>query len=163
MPVLSLIAAMDSNRLIGRDNQLPWQLPADLQHFKSITMGKPIIMGRKTWESLGRPLPGRLNITITRNTDYRAEGATVVHSLDEALQVTNDAEEVMIIGGANLYAQAMPRVDLLYLTRVEGMFEGDAWFPEFSEAEWELVSAESHEPDEKNRHPYHFETYHRQP
>lgn len=158
MPSLSIIAAMDRNRLIGRDNQLPWQLPADLQHFKSTTMGKPIVMGRKTWESLGRPLPGRVNIVITRNTAYQAEGTTVVHSLEEALTVASDAEEIMIIGGANLYTQALAQVERLYLTRVEGSFEGDAWFPEFSDADWQLQSSEMHEPDEKNRHPYRFET-----
>jgi len=159
--MLSLIAAMDSNRLIGCKNQLPWHLPADLQHFKTTTMGKPIIMGRKTWESLGRPLPGRLNVVITRDTNYLAEGATVTHSLEEALQAVKDADEPMIIGGANLYTQALPSVDRLYLTRVDGEFEGDAWFPEFSETEWLLSAEEKHEPDEKNRYFYCFETYDR--
>jgi len=161
MPVLSLIVAMDRNRLIGCNNQLPWNLPADLQHFKSTTMGKPIVMGRKTWESLGRPLPGRINITITRNPDYEAEGASVVNSLDDALKIVSEVDEVMIIGGANLYAQALPRVDRLYLTRVEGEFEGDSWFPEFNEAEWALSTVDEHEPDEKNSHPYRFEIYNR--
>ena len=160
MSRLSLIVAMDNNRLIGRDNQLPWRLPADLQHFKATTMGKPIVMGRKTWESLGRPLPGRTNIVITRNEDYLAEGAVVVHSLQAALAEA-DAEEVMVIGGANLYAQALPQVDRLYLTRVDGDFKGDAWFPEFSESEWLLSATEAHEPDEKNPHAYRFDTYNR--
>ncbi len=161
MPVLSLIAAMDNNRLIGNANDLPWRLPADLQHFKSITMGKPIIMGRKTWESLGRPLPGRKNIAITRDTAYQAEGAEVVHSLEQALEQTADAEEVMIIGGANLYAQALQRVERLYLTRVEGEFEGDSWFPEIAKSEWELVDSEAHAPDERNPYAYRFETWQR--
>jgi dihydrofolate reductase len=161
MSILSLIAAMDSHRLIGRNNQLPWHLPADLQHFKATTMGKPIIMGRKTWESLGRPLPGRMNIVITRNESYIAEGATVTNSLDEALQTVRDSDESVIIGGANLYAQALSMVDRLHLTRVEGEFEGDAWFPEFSEAEWVLSEVETHEPDEKNQYSYRFETYDR--
>jgi dihydrofolate reductase len=160
--MLSLIAAMDSNRLIGRNNQLPWHLPADLQHFKATTMGKPIIMGRKTWESLGRPLPGRTNIVITRNESYIAEGATVTNSLDEALHTVRDSEESVIIGGANLYAQALPRVDRLHLTRVEGEFEGDAWFPEFSAAEWTLSVVEKHGADEKNQYSYRFEIYDRQ-
>lgn len=161
MPVLSLIAAMDNNRLIGNKNDLPWRLPADLQHFKSITMGKPIIMGRKTWESLGRPLPGRKNIAITRDITYQAEGAEVVHSLEQALEQAAEADEAMIIGGANLYAQALHSVERLYLTRVDGEFEGDAWFPEIAEAEWELVASEAHEPDERNPHAYRFETWQR--
>jgi len=161
MPVLSLIVAMDRNRLIGCNNELPWNLPADLQHFKSTTMGKPSVMGRKTWESLGRPLPGRINIAITRDSNYQADGAVVVNSLDEALLAAGKAEEVMIIGGANLYAQALPHVDRLYLTRVEDEFEGDAWFPEYDEAQWSLSAVEEHGPDEKNPHTYRFETYDR--
>jgi dihydrofolate reductase len=161
MSRLSLIAAMDRNRLIGCENRLPWHLPADLQHFKRITMGKPILMGRKTWESLGRPLPGRLNIAISRNTDYEAEGAVVVSSLDEAVEAAGEAEEIMIIGGANLYQQALSRVNRLYLTRVDAAFEGDAWFPKINEDEWELSVVESHEPDDANAYPYRFETYDR--
>lgn len=161
MPLLSLIAAMDRNHLIGCENRLPWHLPADLQHFKKVTMGKPIVMGRKTWESLGRPLPGRLNITISRNPDYRAEGAQVVDSLEAAIVAAGEADEIMIIGGANLYQQVLSRVDRLYLTRVDAEFDGDAWFPEINAEEWMLSSSESHEPDSKNRYPYRFETYDR--
>lgn len=159
MPVLSLIAAMDRNRLIGCENQLPWHLPADLQHFKKVTMGKPVLMGRKTWESLGRPLPGRLNITISRNPDYQPDGTVVVDSLEAAITAAGEADEIMIIGGANLYQQALPHVDRLYITRVEAEFEGDAWFPEINDDEWALSSSESHEPDSKNPHPYRFEVY----
>jgi dihydrofolate reductase len=159
MPVLSLIVAMDNNRLIGSNNGLPWNLPADLQHFKAITMGKPIVMGRKTWQSLGRPLPGRKNIVITRDSDFQADGAEIVYSLDEALQMASDSEEVMIIGGANLYEQALEQVDRLYLTRVDGEFDGDSWFPEIAEQQWELLQAEKHQPDERNPHPYRFETW----
>ena len=159
MPVLSLIAAMDNNRLIGSNNELPWRLPADLQHFKQVTMGKPIIMGRKTWESLGRPLPGRTNITITRDHDYQAEGAVVVHSLEAALSSVANEEEVMIIGGANLYAQAIMSADRLYLTRIDDEFEGDAWFPEMDASEWQLAASENHLPDERNPHSYRFETW----
>lgn len=119
-------------------------------------MGKPIIMGRKTWESLGRPLPGRTNIVITRNHKYEAGGATVVHSLDEALTAAGDVGEAMIIGGANLYEQALPKADCLYLTQVGGEFEGDAWFPEIDDSKWRIESTESHEPDERNNHAYEF-------
>lgn len=161
MPVLSLIAAMDNNRLIGNNNELPWKLPADLQHFKAVTMGKPIVMGRKTWQSLGRPLPGRLNIVITRDRNFHAEGAEIVYSIEEALERVKDKNEVMIIGGANLYRQALVHVDRLYLTRVDAEFEGDSWFPEIAEQDWELVLSESHQPDERNPHPYCFETWHR--
>jgi len=156
MPRLSIIAAMDRNRLIGNNNELPWHLPADLKHFRETTMGKPIIMGRKTWESLGRALPGRTNIVITRNTGYKAEGATVVHSLDDAIHAAGDVDEAMIIGGANLYAQALPKADRLYLTEVDGEFEGDAWFPAIDESRWRAESSESHLPDSKNSHPYRF-------
>ena len=124
-------------------------------------MGKPIVMGRKTWQSLGRPLPGRMNIVITRDRDFHAEGAEVVYSLDEALQMASDSEEVMIIGGANLYEQALGQVDRLYLTWVDGEFDGDAWFPEIAEQQWELLQTEKHEPDERNSHPYRFETWSR--
>ena len=123
-------------------------------------MGKPIIMGRKTWESLGRPLPGRVNIVMTRNLEYKAEGAVVVHTLEQALAEA-DAEEVMIIGGANLYTQALPAVDRLYLTRVDESFTGDAWFPVVDESEWTLTVTENHAADDKNPHAYCFEIYNR--
>ncbi|HEY5790823.1 MAG TPA: dihydrofolate reductase, partial [Gammaproteobacteria bacterium] len=126
---LALIAALDRNRLIGRDNALPWHLPADLQHFKRLTLGKPVLMGRRTWESLGRPLPGRHNIVLSRDPAFRAEGATVVGSLDAALEAAGDAAEAMVIGGAAFYATMLPRARRLYLTEVDGEFDGDAWFP----------------------------------
>jgi len=156
MALLSIIVAMDRNRLIGRNNELPWRLPADLQHFKKTTLGKPIIMGRKTWESLGRALPGRINIVITRKHDYRAAGAVVVHSLHEALSAAGDAEEAMIIGGADLYAQALPAADRLYLTRVDGEFEGDAWFPQLDEAQWRVEQKTHFEKDDKNEFSCEF-------
>ncbi|TNF99524.1 MAG: type 3 dihydrofolate reductase [Gammaproteobacteria bacterium] len=156
MPIVSIIAAMDRNRLIGNNNALPWHLPADLQHFKQTTLGKPIIMGRKTWESLGRALPGRMNIIITRNKDYQAEGGVVVYSLDEAIKVAGNVDEVMIIGGANLYQQAIADADRLYLTQVDGEFEGDAWFPMIDKNCWREVSRVAHNTDEKNRHAYDF-------
>jgi len=158
---LALIAALDRNGLIGRDNALPWHLPADLQHFKRTTLGKPIVMGRKTWESLGRPLPGRHNIVLTRDPGYRAEGATVVTSIDAALAAAGDADEVMVIGGAALYATLLPRADRLYLTRIDAAFEGDAWFPEVAPDEWREVAREVHAPDERNPYPYTFVTLER--
>ncbi|EQM70472.1 dihydrofolate reductase [Pseudomonas tohonis] len=148
---LSLIAALAQNRVIGRDNQLPWHLPADLKHFKALTLGKPIIMGRKTWDSLGRPLPGRLNLVVSRQAGLQLEGAEVFASLEEAVVRAEawareeDAEEVMLIGGAQLYTQGLEHGDRLYLTRVELAPEGDAFFPEVSDADWHLASSIEHE------------------
>lgn len=148
---LSLIAALAQNRVIGRDNQLPWHLPADLKHFKALTLGKPIIMGRKTWDSLGRPLPGRLNLVVSRQAGLQLEGAEVFASLEEAVVRAEawareeEAEEVMLIGGAQLYTQGLEHGDRLYLTRVELAPEGDAFFPEVSYADWHLASSIEHE------------------
>jgi dihydrofolate reductase len=153
---LSLIAAMDRNRLIGNGNDLPWRLPADLQHFKRITLGKPVLMGRLTYESIGKPLPGRRNIVITRDEGYRAEGCEVVDSIDAALEAVSDAEEAMVIGGATLYKQMLPKAHRLYVTCIDAVFDGDTWFPEWKEAEWRELSRESHEADERNPHPYSF-------
>ena len=158
---IALIAALDRNGLIGRDNALPWQLPADLQHFKTLTLGKPILMGRLTWESLGRPLPGRHNIVLTRDPDYRAEGATVVDSIEAALAAAGEAEEVMVIGGGAFYRAMLPRAARLYLTRIDAEFEGDAWFPEIDLDEWHETAREAHAPDERNPHPYAFVTLER--
>ena len=153
---ISIIVAMATNRVIGHENRLPWHLPADLQHFKRITMGKPILMGRKTWESIGRPLPGRTNIVITRDVSYSADGCVVVHSLDAALEAARDNDEIMVIGGAEFYRQVLPRASTLYLTLVDGEFEGDAFFPEIDENEWLEVERSDHGPDEKNPHAYSF-------
>lgn len=153
---ISIIVAMATNRVIGHENRLPWHLPADLQHFKQITMGKPILMGRKTWESIGRPLPGRTNIVITRDESYSADGCVVVHSLDAALEAARDSDEIMVIGGAEFYRQVLPRASTLYLTLVEGEFEGDAFFPEIDGNEWREVEHSHHGPDEKNPHAYSF-------
>jgi len=140
---ISLIAAMAENHVIGRNNQLPWRLPADLKRFKALTMGKPIVMGRKTWESLGRPLPGRTNIVITRDIGYQAEGCVVVHSIDQALEVAAGSDEVMVIGGEKLYQQVLDRADRLYLTLVKSDVEGDTWFPEFDLTQWREVQREA--------------------
>ena len=153
---ISIVVAMAANDIIGRDNQLPWHLPADLKHFKQTTMGKPMLMGRKTWESIGQPLPGRTSIVITRDRSYTAEGCKVVHSIDAAMAAAAGQEEVMIIGGADLYRQLLPRTDTIYLTRVHEAFEGDTHFPEISQREWHEVERSDHEADEKNPYDYSF-------
>lgn len=141
---LSIIAAIADNRVIGRQNQLPWHLPADLQHFKQITMGKPMIMGRKTWESLPGVLPGREHWVITRDQNYQAKGAQVVHSLETAIQQNQHHDEIMLIGGANLYAQAISIAAKMYLTEVHQSPTGDAFFPAFEANEWREVKREIH-------------------
>ncbi|MBD3669523.1 MAG: type 3 dihydrofolate reductase [Gammaproteobacteria bacterium] len=154
---ISLIWAMAENRVIGIDNRLPWKLPADMQWFRKHTLGKPIIMGRKTFESFGgRALPERLNIVITSDQTYRHEDIVVAHSIDEALAAAGDVDEVMIIGGMSFYEQMLPRADRLYMTQVHGQFEGDAWFPEFDLDEWTELMREVHPADNKNPHAYSF-------
>ena len=157
--LVSIIAAMDRNRLIGNENQLPWHLPADLAHFKLVTMGKPIIMGRKTYESIGRPLPGRTNIVLTRSPDFNAEGVLTANTLEQALNHVSAEDEIMIIGGSTIYELTLPRADRLYLTCVEDSFEGDAWFPDFDLEQWHIVASEEHSADEKNSSAYRFVTY----
>lgn len=156
--IISIIAAMDRNRLIGNDNQLPWHLPADFAHFKSTTMGKPIIMGRKTYESIGKPLPGRTNIVLSRNPDTHFEGVECVSSFEEAVALVPDAEEVMIIGGSTIYEMLLPQVDRLYFTYVDAEFEGDAWFPEFDQNQWLEKESVKRKADEKNRYNCRFVT-----
>lgn len=159
--IISIITAMDNNRLIGRENTLPWKIPADLQFFKKVTMSKPIIMGRKTFESIGRPLPGRQNIVITRDESYTAEGCDIVYSIDDAIDIAGDVDEVMVIGGANIYQQCLDKCDRLYLSRVLGEFEGDAWFPEINFSDWQLKEKEDHNADEKNECDYSFQIFER--
>ena len=154
--ILSLVVAMTSNRVIGRANQLPWRLPADLRYFKRITMGKPIVMGRKTHESIGRPLPGRSNIVITRDPAYAAPGCIVAHSVEEALAAAQPAEEVMLIGGASLFAQMLPRAERIYLTRIGAELHGDAWFPPLDAQRWQEVWREDHPADDQNPYAYSF-------
>ncbi len=153
---ISLVAAMDKNRLIGAENRLPWHLPADLQHFKVLTMGKPIIMGRRTFESIGRPLPGRHNIVVTSDSTFGAEGCTVVHSVDQALAAASRHPEAMVIGGAALYGQLLARAERMYFTLVEGKFEGDVYFPAWSTREWLEVQRQDRLPDERNPYRYSF-------
>lgn len=160
---ISMIAAMAHDRVIGKDNQMPWHLPADLAHFKRVTLGKPVLMGRKTFESIGRPLPGRRNLVISRNPDYQAEGIEVVGSVEAALALLagSSVEELMVIGGGHLYAEMLPSSDCLYLTQIDLAVEGDTRFPAFDDGQWQRVDCESHPADEKNPHPYSFETWQR--
>ncbi|MET0086779.1 MAG: type 3 dihydrofolate reductase [Sedimenticola sp.] len=155
-PIISIIAAMAENRAIGIENRLPWRLPADLQHFKRLTVGKPIIMGRKTWESLPGLLPDRPHILVTGNHDYVAEGCTVTHSIEQALEAAGDAPEVMIVGGAAFYEQMLPRAERLYLTLVHTRVEGDAFFPEYDPSEWRETARQQCQADEKNPFDYTF-------
>jgi len=163
---LSLIAALAENRVIGVDNSMPWHLPADFKYFKATTLGKPIIMGRKTWDSLGRPLPGRLNLVVSRQTDLQLEGAEVYPTLDaaivraEAWALEQGCDEVMLIGGAQLYELGLAQADRLYLTRVALTPEGDAWFPTFDEAQWALVSNVEN-PAVDDKPAYNFEVWER--
>jgi dihydrofolate reductase len=159
--MISIIVAASTNNVIGANGDLPWRLPDDLKHFKAITMGKPIVMGRKTWDSIGRPLPGRQNIVITRQADFVAEGCDVVASLEDAAAAAGDGKEVMVIGGSQIYLLALPMAERLYLTRVHAEIEGDAFFPEIDELEWRLVGDESHSADDRNAFDYSFRTYER--
>lgn len=159
--IVSLITAMDRNRLIGINNQLPWHLPADFAHFKSVTMNKPVVMGRKTYESIGKPLPGRTNIVLSRDADTNYEGVVCVTSFDDACKVVPDAEEIMVIGGSTIYEMLMPQTQRMYITYVEAEFEGDAWFPAFSDEDWVEVESVFRGADEKNRYDCRFVTLER--
>jgi len=158
---LSLVVAMDKNRIIGIDGGLPWHLSSDLKYFRDITMGKPIIMGRKTHESIGRPLPGRRNIVVTRNENFTAEGCDVVTSLEAAMDLIADEPEAMMIGGASLYIDTLPIADQLYMTEVYAEVEGDTWFPEIDPEQWQELSRTTFSADEKNDHDYSFVVYER--
>lgn len=160
-PPLALIAALARNRVIGRDNRLPWHLPADLRFFKQTTMGKPLLMGRRTWESIGRPLLGRRMIVLSRDSAYQASGCVVARSLDEALANAGAAPEIMVIGGTSLYAQTLPLAERLYLTRVDADVPGDAWFPEWEGRDWRLVAEEMHPADTEHVWPYRFQRWER--
>ena len=145
---------MARNRVIGRDNQLPWRLPADLAYFKQVTMGNPVVMGRRTYESIGKPLPGRLNIVVTRNPAFRAPGCTVVGSLDEAWRIAGDADEVSVIGGTSIFAEALPVADRIHLTEVQAEVPGDTFFPQFDRSQWTEREVSRHAPDEKHAYPF---------
>ena len=150
----SLVVAMARNRVIGRDNALPWRLPAELAHFKRVTMGHPIIMGRRTYESIGRPLPGRMNIVVSRNRGFVAPGCTVVDSLEKAYEAAGDAEEVSIIGGTSLFEAALPTADCIHLTEVEAEISGDTWFPDFDRSQWREKEIVRHPADERHAYPF---------
>jgi dihydrofolate reductase len=159
--IISIIAAIAENNVIGKDNKLIWHLPADLKHFKELTSGHHIIMGRKTWESIGKkPLPDRTNIVITRDKNYKTEGCILVHSLDEALAAAKGQEEVFVIGGAEIYKQAMDKADKLYITRVHHKFEGDTFFPEIGK-EWFEAINNDFEKDSKNKYDFSLCEYER--
>ena len=152
--IRSLVVARARNGVIGRDNHLPWRLPGDLAYFKRVTMGHPVIMGRRTWESIGKPLPGRLNIVVTRNAGYRADGATVVTSLDEAWRAAGNAEEACVIGGTSLFAESLPIADRIHLTEVEADVEGDTWFPPFDRGDWVEREVVRQPRDDRHEHPF---------
>lgn len=160
--MLSIIAAVSENNALGKDNKLLWHLPADLKRLKALTMGHHLIMGRKTFESLGRPLPGRPHIVITRNENFHYEGVSRAASLEEAIAMAKDDSQPFIFGGAEIYKQALPLVEKIYLTRVHKHFEGDAYFPEIDLHKWKIISKENFEPDEKNLMPYSYEEYEKQ-
>lgn len=160
--MISFIVAMDENRVIGKDNQLPWHLPEDLKFFKRTTMGHPIAMGRKTHESIGRALPGRENIVITRQLDYKSHDVTVFYSMEEFVKYCGSQDdEIFVIGGAEIFKETFEYADRLYITHIEEEFEGDTYFPECNEREWELVSSEKGIKDEKNPYKYEFRIYDR--
>jgi dihydrofolate reductase len=150
----SLVVAVARNGVIGRDNQLPWKLPDDLAYFKRVTMGHPIVMGRRTWESIGKPLAGRKNIVVTHQPDYRAPGCTVVHSLEEAWKAAGDADEVCVIGGTTLFEESLPLADRIHLTEVEAEVEGDTFFPPFDRGEWDEREVERHPADARHAYPF---------
>ena len=162
---LSIIVAVANNNVIGRDNQLPWHMPADLKRFKQLTSGHHLIMGRGTFESVGKPLPNRINVVVTRRHEYQPpDGVAVARSLDEAISKAEAAgdPEIFIGGGTEIFNQVLHRADRLYLTRIHGEPEGDTYFPEFDDvSEWQLVDSEHYEADERNPYPYSFLTYER--
>ena len=154
--MISIIAALAENRVIGINNTLPWRLPNDLKHFRRLTTGHAIILGRKNYESIGKPLPERRNVVITRQSGYEAPGCLVAHSLDEALKMADDDAEVFVIGGAEIYQQTLARADRLYLTLVHAEVQGDTFFPEFDRNEWRESARERHERDERHAYAYSF-------
>lgn len=156
--IISAIAAMDENRVIGYSNQLPWYLPADLAHFKQLTLGHPVLMGRKTYLSIGKPLPQRTNIILSHNPAFKAEGCIVITSMDSAIQhaVHKKSKELFIIGGADIYKNFLPLVQRIYLTIIHHSFQGDAYFPELNAHEWREAGRSDHEADEKNPYAYSF-------
>lgn len=161
MSQISIIVAMAKNRTIGINNTLPWRCPEDLKHFKALTMGHHMIMGRKTFESIGKPLPGRTTVVLTRDRDLTIEGCLIAHTLPDAIAACTGDEVVYIVGGAEIYTQAMPLVDTLYITEIQSDVTGDAWFPEFNRTEWHEVAREIRHQETPQTLEYHFVTYQR--
>jgi dihydrofolate reductase len=161
--MISFIVAAAENNVIGKDNQLPWHLPSDMKYFKNQTWGMTVIMGRKSLESLGKPLQGRKNIVVTRNKDWKQEGTEVAHSINQAIDLAKETgvNEIFIIGGAEIFKEAMPFANRIYLTRIHHHFDGDAYFPEVSDAEWNLVQSRFCNADEKNQYPHTFQVWER--
>jgi len=163
--IISFIVAASENNVIGKDNKLPWCLPTDMKYFKNVTWGMPVIMGRKSFESLGKALKGRTNIVVTKNKEWKAEDVRVASSIDLAITFAaqTDAKEIFVIGGAEIFRSALPSADRIYLTLVHGNFDGDAFFPELEEGEWKLVSNRDCEADEKNAYALSFQVWERKP
>jgi len=161
---ISFIVAAAENNAIGKDNKLPWHLPTDMRYFKNVTWAMPVIMGRKSFEELGKPLGGRQNFVVTRNKNWKANGVNVVHTIDQAitLALQTDTKEIFITGGAEIFKAALPLADRIYLTRVHGIFEGDSFFPELSLNEWKMVSNRECRADEKNAYALSFQVWERQ-
>ncbi|MGX9292938.1 type 3 dihydrofolate reductase [Bacillus sp. A015] len=159
--MISMIVATGKDRVIGQDNQMPWHLPADLAYFKKVTGGRTIVMGRKTFESIGRALPNRRNIVLTTSPSFQREGCEVVHSIADILTIGKNEKELFVIGGSKLYEEMMPYADRLYITHIHHAFEGDRYFPHYNEDEWTIVSREKGHRDEKNPYNYEFVVYDR--
>lgn len=153
---IAAVFAMSENRVIGKDNQLPWRLPADMRHFRTLTLGKPILLGRKTYESIGHPLPERCNIVVTRDVNFQAPGCVVANSLETALSAADYCEEIIVIGGAVLYQHLLPRTHRLYMTLIHHSFEGDTFFPELDMNEWQEMERQDCKADEENIYSYSF-------
>lgn len=162
--IISLLVAADENNVIGKDNTLPWHLPNDLKYFKNVTWGMPIVMGRKTYDSIGKPLPGRHNIVLTHNQSWQAAGVDVVHSVEEAVNTAtkNAIKEIFIIGGAEVFKTLLPKANKLYLTRIHHQFEGDVYLPQWQNEDWQLVSEKFCDADEKNKYPHTFQVWEKQ-
>ncbi|MEN1727705.1 MAG: type 3 dihydrofolate reductase [Pseudomonadota bacterium] len=161
-PPITLVAAMSRNRVIGRDGDMPWHLPADLKHFKAVTLGFPVIMGRRTFESIGRALPGRLNVVVSRATPELPDGVLLAHGLESAIEACAEAEQIMVIGGGEIYRQALPLAERLELTLIDAEIDGDTHFPEFSLHDWHLRRLQARPADERNSHALRFATFERQ-
>ncbi|WP_116812733.1 type 3 dihydrofolate reductase [Steroidobacter cummioxidans] len=159
--MLSIIVAVADNGVIGSGNQLPWRLPDDLKRFKALSLGKPIVMGRKTFDSIGRPLPGRLNVVISRQPGLEIPGCTVVTSIEEAIAAAQPAPEIVIVGGADIYRQVLPQVQVIHLTRVHASVDGDVVFPKLEDRQWREVAKEYHPADERHAHAFTFSTLER--